>query len=247
MSLSLSLWSLHHCLGVGTGVDASVTGVAVSGVSGIAAGPAATCRPRGTKYNRQCGWSWLETIDRRGGAASAALSASSTTRTKSSTSTTTATAPTSATMDGLKSSLASALAAGCSKTLLAPFDTLKTIQQHSRAASGTSLTFWQAVQLVMERPNGIREFYVSTRCYSVCVWVCMCRPWYRISHFLLKPIHGHGRRRALALLSSVVCRRSVFTLGCIPIVSVSWCRILTHTLDHTRSTNCHHDCYSVSR
>jgi hypothetical protein len=73
----------------------------------------------------------------------------------------TTTTATSATVEGLKSSLASALAAGCSKTLLAPFDTLKTIQQNYRS-SGTSLSFWQAVKLVTSRPNGIRELYVST-------------------------------------------------------------------------------------
>jgi hypothetical protein len=64
-------------------------------------------------------------------------------------------------MEGLKSSLASALAAGCSKTLLAPFDTLKTVQQYNRQSSGTALSFWQAVQLVVARPKGFLEFYVS--------------------------------------------------------------------------------------
>ncbi|KAI2495012.1 hypothetical protein MHU86_19487 [Fragilaria crotonensis] len=73
---------------------------------------------------------------------------------------TTTNATTSATVEGLKSSLASALAAGCSKTLLAPFDTLKTIQQNYRS-SGTSLSFWQAVKLVTSRPNGIRELYAG--------------------------------------------------------------------------------------
>jgi hypothetical protein len=184
---SMSVSSIHHCVGV----DASVTGVA--GAAPVVSVPtrSRTRRNHNTYMNMPTGrnlpknrnhrnyrnseWRWLETIDRRGGA----------TTTSKSTATTTTT--TSATMDGLKSSLASALAAGCSKTLLAPFDTLKTIQQHYRAASGTSLTFWQAVKLVMERPNGIREFYVSacqvdwklgTACvlsclslfYSWCVW-----------------------------------------------------------------------------
>lgn len=63
-------------------------------------------------------------------------------------------------LQGLKSSLASALAAGCSKTLLAPFDTLKTVQQHHRVGAGTALSFWEAVQLVMARPRGFLEFYV---------------------------------------------------------------------------------------
>ena len=65
----------------------------------------------------------------------------------------------SATLEGLKNSLASALATGCSKTMLAPLDTLKTIQQHHRSA-GTALTLWQAAKLAMARPNGFRELYV---------------------------------------------------------------------------------------
>jgi len=64
-------------------------------------------------------------------------------------------------VEGLKSSLASALAAGCSKTLLAPFDTLKTVQQHYRKSSGMALSFWEAVQLVMARPKGFLEFYAG--------------------------------------------------------------------------------------
>ena len=65
-------------------------------------------------------------------------------------------------MEGLKNSLASALAAGCSKTLLAPFDTLKTIQQHSQG--GGALSFRDACRIVLARPNGFLEFYVRLCC-----------------------------------------------------------------------------------
>jgi hypothetical protein len=62
---------------------------------------------------------------------------------------------------GFKNSLASALAAGCSKLILAPFDTIKTLQQHSRTVGSTPLTLYQAAQVIMNRPKGFVEFYVS--------------------------------------------------------------------------------------
>ena len=70
----------------------------------------------------------------------------------------------SATMNGIKSSAASALAAGCSKALLAPFDTIKTMQQQavaqsSGAAKGLSLV--QAAKLVCSRPGGFLELYAG--------------------------------------------------------------------------------------
>jgi hypothetical protein len=65
-------------------------------------------------------------------------------------------------VSGMKNSLASALAAGCSKLILAPFDTIKTLQQHSRSGvAGGSLSLVQAAQAVMGRPRGVLEFYVS--------------------------------------------------------------------------------------
>jgi len=71
----------------------------------------------------------------------------------------------SAAMDGLKNSLASALAAACSKTLLAPLDTIKTVQQYHRSTLtggySKSLSFLQAINLIVSRPKGFREFYVS--------------------------------------------------------------------------------------
>eukprot|EP00547_Thalassionema_nitzschioides_P016287 CAMPEP_0194249876 /NCGR_PEP_ID=MMETSP0158-20130606/21640_1 /TAXON_ID=33649 /ORGANISM="Thalassionema nitzschioides, Strain L26-B" /LENGTH=289 /DNA_ID=CAMNT_0038986521 /DNA_START=56 /DNA_END=922 /DNA_ORIENTATION=- len=66
----------------------------------------------------------------------------------------------SATVEGLKNSMASALAAACSKTLLAPFDTLKTVQQCHRS-SGKALSMIEASKLIMARPKGFREFYAG--------------------------------------------------------------------------------------
>ena len=72
----------------------------------------------------------------------------------------------SATMNGIKSSAASALAAGCSKTLLAPFDTIKTMQQQAIAQSSASgatkgLSLLQAAKLVCSRPGGFLELYAG--------------------------------------------------------------------------------------
>lgn len=64
----------------------------------------------------------------------------------------------SATVEGLKNSMASSLAAACSKTILAPFDTLKTIQQYHRS-SGKSLSMTEASKIIMARPKGFMEFY----------------------------------------------------------------------------------------
>lgn len=71
-------------------------------------------------------------------------------------------------VSGVKNSLASALAAGCSKLILAPFDTIKTLQQHARTGVGaaapvgrSSLSLLGAAELIMARPRGFLEFYVS--------------------------------------------------------------------------------------
>lgn len=68
-----------------------------------------------------------------------------------------------ATKDGLKNSLASGCASFCSKALLQPFDTIKTVQQHydQGGTSTTSLKFVQAAQLIVKRKNGIRELYAG--------------------------------------------------------------------------------------
>ena len=78
----------------------------------------------------------------------------------------------SAAAEGFKNSIASGLAAACSKTLLAPFDTIKTMQQQVRSgtnvgsavsvASGKSLTLLEAARLIMDRPKGFLELYVSS-------------------------------------------------------------------------------------
>ena len=65
-------------------------------------------------------------------------------------------------VSGIKNSLASALAAGCSKLILAPFDTIKTLQQHSRTADAANpLSLVQAAQVILKRPKGFLELYVS--------------------------------------------------------------------------------------
>ncbi|CAJ1960121.1 unnamed protein product [Cylindrotheca closterium] len=62
-------------------------------------------------------------------------------------------------LSGLKNSLASSLAAASSKIILAPFDTIKTLQQHSRSTVGDPLSLIEAAQVVMKRPRGFLELY----------------------------------------------------------------------------------------
>mmetsp|Transcript_5081 Transcript_5081/g.7772 ORF Transcript_5081/g.7772 Transcript_5081/m.7772 type:complete len:336 (-) Transcript_5081:1508-2515(-) len=66
----------------------------------------------------------------------------------------------SATVEGFKNSMASSLAAACSKTILAPFDTLKTVQQYHRS-SGKSLSLIEASKIIIARPKGFLEFYAG--------------------------------------------------------------------------------------
>mmetsp|Transcript_31271 Transcript_31271/g.61943 ORF Transcript_31271/g.61943 Transcript_31271/m.61943 type:complete len:351 (+) Transcript_31271:115-1167(+) len=56
-------------------------------------------------------------------------------------------------LDGLRNGLASGLAAGCVKTCLQPFDTVKTVQQHHRAATGgtSALGLVDAARQVLAR------------------------------------------------------------------------------------------------
>ena len=61
-------------------------------------------------------------------------------------------------MVGIKSGLASALAAACVKTTLQPIDAVKTLQQH-RQQLGNSLTIVQACRELLQRPNGAWNFY----------------------------------------------------------------------------------------
>ena len=72
-------------------------------------------------------------------------------------------------VDGLKNSLASALAAAFSKIILAPFDTIKTLQQYHQSTGGTSggasLSLLQAAREISSRPGGFVNFYVR---FSLC-------------------------------------------------------------------------------
>lgn len=95
------------------------------------------------KLNLQLGWVR--------GAKAAATTAPSQSKTSSSTS--------SAITDGLKNTLASGLAAACSKTILAPFDTIKTVQQH--VEGGKSLGLFEAARQVSSRPGGIFNLYAG--------------------------------------------------------------------------------------
>lgn len=65
---------------------------------------------------------------------------------------------------GVKNSLASALAAASSKLLLAPLDTIKTLQQSQRATGQASLSVVQAARAILQRPKGFLELYVRTTC-----------------------------------------------------------------------------------
>jgi hypothetical protein len=65
----------------------------------------------------------------------------------------------SALLVGLKNSLASGLAAACSKTILAPFDTLKTAQQYMKSA-GKSPSLLEVTRIIIQRPKGVMELYV---------------------------------------------------------------------------------------
>lgn len=67
--------------------------------------------------------------------------------------------PSSAVAEGLKNTLASGLAAACSKTILAPFDTIKTVQQH--VEGGRSLGLLEASRRVTSRPGGALNLYAG--------------------------------------------------------------------------------------
>lgn len=66
--------------------------------------------------------------------------------------------------NGIKNFVASGLAAACSKTLLQPLDTIKTMQQHARTSiidGNKALSLGEAAKLVMKRPNGFLELYAG--------------------------------------------------------------------------------------
>ena len=78
----------------------------------------------------------------------------------------------SAISEGLKNTLASGLAAACSKTILAPFDTIKTVQQD--VMGGTSLTFVQAVKTICGRSGGASNLYVRTLFMMLLCFIFTC-------------------------------------------------------------------------
>lgn len=74
--------------------------------------------------------------------------------------TTTPSKHSSALAEGLKNTLASGLAAACSKTILAPFDTIKTVQQD--VMGGRSLTLVEAIRKICGRDGGFANLYVRS-------------------------------------------------------------------------------------
>mmetsp|Transcript_20672 Transcript_20672/g.35518 ORF Transcript_20672/g.35518 Transcript_20672/m.35518 type:complete len:405 (+) Transcript_20672:157-1371(+) len=95
----------------------------------------------------------LNTIPRGGRVASKASSTSTVTTT------TKQKASSSAITEGLKNTLASGLAAACSKTILAPFDTIKTVQQHTPTSK--PLGFYEATRRITSRPGGVTNLYAG--------------------------------------------------------------------------------------
>ena len=65
-------------------------------------------------------------------------------------------------LDGLKSGLASAMAAACVKTVLQPIDAVKTLQQYHQATSSTTaLSIGAACRQIASRPGGLSNFYAG--------------------------------------------------------------------------------------
>ncbi|KAL3784941.1 hypothetical protein ACHAW5_003621 [Stephanodiscus triporus] len=95
-----------------------------------------------------------------GRARSRSPQSTTTTITTTTTTTTTTTESSSALVEGLKSTLASGLAAACSKTLLAPFDTIKTVQQHTASGpGGKGLGMIEAGRRIVSRQGGPANLY----------------------------------------------------------------------------------------
>lgn len=92
--------------------------------------------------------SLLSNFPRCGGAASSEGISSKPVRAKSD-----------AAIEGLKNTLASGMAAACSKTILAPFDTIKTVQQH--VEGGKPLGLFEAARRITNRPGGVRNLYAG--------------------------------------------------------------------------------------
>lgn len=63
--------------------------------------------------------------------------------------------------ESIKNALASGLAAAVVKATLAPFDTIKTIQQHNRLVASEALSFWNAGRIATEKGRGIMGLYAG--------------------------------------------------------------------------------------
>mmetsp|Transcript_38953 Transcript_38953/g.80892 ORF Transcript_38953/g.80892 Transcript_38953/m.80892 type:complete len:444 (-) Transcript_38953:171-1502(-) len=70
----------------------------------------------------------------------------------------------SALLDGLRSGMASGMAAVCVKTLLQPLDAIKTLQQFQQAKAGAgerALSTLGAARVLLNRPGGVANFYAG--------------------------------------------------------------------------------------
>lgn len=65
-----------------------------------------------------------------------------------------------AVINGVKNCICSGLAAACAKTLLAPFDTIKTVQQQA-IHNGKALGISDAANIIVSRPKGFLELYAG--------------------------------------------------------------------------------------
>lgn len=72
-----------------------------------------------------------------------------------------------AAMEGLKNSISSGLASVCAKTLLQPFDTIKTVQQHAKGE--TAIGLLEAAKMIAERENGsgVSELYAGLAVFAL--------------------------------------------------------------------------------
>lgn len=68
-----------------------------------------------------------------------------------------------AVLEGLRSGMASGMAAACAKTLLQPLDAIKTLQQfqQTQSSSQKALSTFEAASILMKKPGGIANFYAG--------------------------------------------------------------------------------------
>jgi hypothetical protein len=100
------------------------------------------------------------TLPRSGGQTKTTATKTSNSSIISTSSSSSSSSSSSALVDGLKSTLASGLAAACAKTILAPFDTIKTVQQNVQGTN--SLGILDAISIITARsPGGVRNLYAG--------------------------------------------------------------------------------------